>query len=225
MRLIYPHNSVEINLAVHNPQILVVENASLFSEMTGDLWRQKNSEGGNWILSEAEKNYRIDKKMEVIFNPFAVSCNDRRILNKLYADLNSIAVLEYAETIADINKSVITFVDEILQKMPYSLISDLELDVMGLLKLYGVKIDEECTDVVEHLTSYIKLMHQVCGVEVFAFVNLKHYLSSEELDLLYQDCAYEQVGLIDIEGVDSKEKLERERYKIIDKDLCIIDFN
>ena len=61
-----------------------------------------------------------------------------------------------------------------------------------------------------------------CGTEVFAILNLKQYISKEELQQFYASVFYEKVFLLLIEGnFSGKEK--NEKCLIYDKDCCIIE--
>lgn len=222
MRLVYPDPLLEINFSNHKIHSLIVENTSLFISITEDLWNQSNGDDGVFILSNKDKLIKFDKKADVIINPFSVSSNDRKIITKIYAELNGIGQENSIEELLCLNSSIVGLIDHLAEKVPYPLIYDLNLDLSGLLKLYNVKIDEECTELLEKLMTYVKLMHQVCGITLFVFVNLKQYFSLEQLNLFYQNCLYEEVSILDIEGCDLKKKLDCEKEMIIDKDLCII---
>lgn len=74
---------------------------------------------------------------------------------------------------------------------------------------------------VENLWHYIKVMGDLLHIKVFAFVNLKSFLSNEELDLLYKQCFYEQKLLILIESHDSPFRTD-EKKCIVDAEGCVI---
>lgn len=73
---------------------------------------------------------------------------------------------------------------------------------------------------------YIKLMNQICGVEIFVIPNLKAYFSPEEIIQLYEFTIYNKIYLIVIEAIQTphiEPHIEREKCWIIDEDLCIIE--
>ena len=80
----------------------------------------------------------------------------------------------------------------------------------------------ELSNFYERIITYIKLMHQICNIELFVFYNLKDYFNSEKIELFYKDCLYEKINIIIIESSKS-EKIKYEKYYILDNDLCIIE--
>ena len=74
----------------------------------------------------------------------------------------------------------------------------------------------------ERLAEYLKLLHQLCKIQVIIFVNLKTYFSQDELEELYKFAFYEKLFLVLIENRE-KPKLKEEKVCIIDADGCIIN--
>ena len=222
MRLVYPEMEIDLLIQELEPLILVVENPIYFTDMTETLWNQINGQDGKWILSDNGKTLKIDKKVDFIINPFSVTSNDRKILNKIYSELNAVALENYMVELSRVNAQIISLLDIISQTTPYPMVYNLDMDLTGIFKLYDVKVEEECTSLMEKLLSYIKLRHQVTGIDLFVFLNLKQYFSVDQIELLYEGCRYEQVGLLDIENHQYNYRLNSEKYLIIDEDLCII---
>ncbi|MBE5871495.1 MAG: type II-A CRISPR-associated protein Csn2 [Lachnospiraceae bacterium] len=201
--------------------VLCMENPRMFSSAIHSLWNQINGMEGNWILSESEKMLNISKKIDCIFNPFSVDYNDRKVLNKLYQELLFAAQGEYYESFGVMNSEIINLLTQLLQTQPYRLDIRLDLDIVGLLKLYEVKFETEDVDLLDKMITYIKIMHQVCGIEIFTFINLKSYLTEMEIVQLYKSAFYEKVYLWLVENRYSR-TLSDENVVIFDKDLCII---
>lgn len=225
MRLVFAKYDLELNMELFSPTVLVIENPEVYSTIVESLWRQSNGKEGLACLSESGKILKLDKKMVFNVNPFSISCNDKKILNRIYSELDEIAGEHYLLQINEINQKIVDLFDSAFGKVPYALTSELDLSLPALLKAYDVRIDEEDTDMLERMVTYIRLLHQVSGVEVFGFTNLKQFLSTSQLEYLYQACEYEQVHLIDVEGSDIGEKNSAEKCIIVDKDLCVIEIN
>jgi CRISPR-associated protein Csn2 len=221
MRLVNPEYNIELNLLENQVQILVIENPTMMQKISSDLWNQVNGETGEFILSEAEKIYPISKKVNFIMNPFALNCNDRKIISKLYQELSGLAEEEYYEKTAQLNGELVRYIDMLTSSLPYHLKFDLDLDVVGLLKNFDVEIASSADTMLEHVIEYIRLMHQMCHVEVFATMNIKQYFSEKEIQGLYEFAFYEKINLLLIENSFSKKK-ECEKILIFDKELCKI---
>ena len=111
-----------------------------------------------------------------------------------------------------------------MEKIPYPVKYKEEWNVMELLKTCNVELDVESDNVCEKLFHYIKLMNQVCGISIFITVNLKQYLSEEQIIELYKLVGYSKIQLVLIEFNMCGEKLECEDVYVLDKDKCIITY-
>ena len=54
------------------------------------------------------------------------------------------------------------------------------------------------------------------------FINLKTFLSKEEVEELYKECFYRKINIILFENYDNNCIIENEKRIIIDSDLCEI---
>lgn len=222
MKLVCSEYGLELELEENKVQVLLLEKQEIALTMTESIWKQSNGEEGIFILSDADKIHNIAKEVCVILNVFDINCNDRKILSRLYQEIALVAQEQMYEEVAETNGSIVKFLEDLLQRMSYDLDFQYELDILGLMKLYEVKIGAEGQNIVERLIDYIRCMHQICRVLYFVFAHLKQYLNTEQLKMLYEFAMYEKVFLILIEGVE-REKVECEKYWILDKDMCIID--
>ncbi len=112
--------------------------------------------------------------------------------------------------------------ENLLTTVPYYLEMEVDLDVAALLKLYGVKVETDGVDVLETLIDYLRAVSSICNIHVVWMLNLKQFLTEEEVGQLYEFCFYEKIHLINLEGQKSY-TLEQEKCVIIDRDLCVID--
>lgn len=222
MRLVYPEYGVELEFAENQVLVWAVEQPRAFAKVTGELWRQIQGADGGFILSEADKIYNMSKKMEFIVNPISISCNDRKIISKLYQELQNLASNELLEKTSDLNSRIITYLDELVSAVPYPLEFQLELDLAALMKGYGVTVEDRAENLLEKLIDYLKIMRQICHMDTFVILNLKQYLDKEELQSLYEFVFYEKINLLILEGKFTGCS-NNEKYLILDQDLCIIE--
>lgn len=92
----------------------------------------------------------------------------------------------------------------------------------GVMKAISVETDVECDSLLEKMLQYIKLMNQICGIDIFVIPNLKYYFSTEETMQFYQFAMYNKIYIVVIEPTLSPH-MEGEKSWIIDDDLCIIE--
>lgn len=204
-----------INLSIENPEA--------FYSVMNELWYQVNGGEGDIIISNDVKGIKLNKYAEMIVNPFAIEINEKRILTKLYKELNEIASNELFEEIGQVNTEVVKFLDSLLERSQYNLISELGLDIQGLLKLYNVKLTLDGEDIVSKFISYIRALSEICGINVVITLNIKQYLSKQQIVQLYEFCRYQKVTMVNLEGKSERVDIPYERNYILDKDLCFIE--
>lgn len=225
MRLIFSKYLIDFIIGEETGNILIIERPGVFSEIYNDLWRQSEGELGEIIISDADTILKMNKAVIFITNPIGVSCNDKKIILRIYNDIKDICNEKYINEITLLNAQIVELLEKVSFDISLPLDYALDMNIVGLLKLYETKVDSEGVDLLEHIVSYIKLMHQVCKISVFIFVNLKSFFTQEELDQIYVEAKYEHVQIVDIESADCFGKVKTEKYMILDKDLCIIEVN
>lgn len=222
MKLIYPVYAIELPIKENQVTILSVENPKAFATILSDLWHQTHGKEGGFLLSEIDKEKNIAKSIDFIVNPFELNCNDRKVVTKVYQELSELAMENMYDETSKLNEEIIKYIEKLIGYVPYHLDYNLELDLNSLMKSYHVELTTSPEGLIEQIVEYLRVMHQICGVEIFAFVSLKQFLSKEELKMLYEFVFYEKVHLIILEGK-FIEKNESEKCWILDKDLCIIE--
>lgn len=222
MKLVHAEYGIEIELKENQISVLVVESPEKLSELIQELYLSKQGGEGKFLLSEADKLLNMGKFLELVVNPFAIDVNEKRIVQKLYQEIESQVQEQLVLETAEIHSRLISYLEEIAGKVTYPVIFDLEQNVLGLMKTYNVRLETESITMLEKLVEYFRLLHQLCRVEVIVCVNLKSYLSEVELRQLYETVFYEKIALILLENV-QREKVDGERICIMDRDWCIID--
>ncbi len=214
--------NLEILFEEGKASVLVVENKKVFNRVVEQLWKEIGGEIGEWVLSECEKTVSLSKCADIVFNPYSIDANDRKVLNKLYSELSEMVSERYMETLERINGCIVDLLSQVEQDVPYFLKHELGTDFTTILKIYNVQIDSETSSLLERLIDYIRAYNKICKVSVFIFVNLKDYLESYELEQLYEFSKYEKLNLLLIESHFS-DVLDQEKTLIYDKDMCIIN--
>lgn len=221
MRLAYPPYGLNMLFEEGKINVLIVENPAAVRNMLGDIWRQAEGGVGEWILSEDEKILAFSKSVACVYNVFSLDYNEKRILNKVYSEINELALSEYAVETAELNGKIVEYLDKLLINTPYYLEYKLELELGGLLKLYDVKFGIEDMPLLERLINYVKITNMVLRPQVYVFLNLKQMFSTDEIDQFYEVIRYEKVNVLLLEQTDNNVK-DVEKHWIIDPDLCMI---
>lgn len=220
MKLVNSKLNLNIEMFENVVNILVVENKITLSYVIENIWKQCNGQEGDFALSE-NKMLKIDKEMEVIINPFDLNFNNKKIISALYSNLSERAN-DLAEEKSELNSKIINFWDKIILSESYVGIEfALDFSWNDLFKMYNIKIDDNYDSLLSRLTEYIKLITNFCGIKVLCMINIKAYLSEQELSELYTCANHNKIFLILIEASESV-KMPNENIFIIDNDDCLI---
>lgn len=222
MRIIYSKYGIDLCLEENKITTIVIENPLVMSEVIRNISRQVNGEDGEWILSDQDKVFSAEKISIFLDNPLMVNSNEKRILTRLYKELSEQANTLMYEEYTQINSYIVSFLERLLDTVPYHLDMEVDMDLIGILKLYGVKIESDGVSVLEALLDYLRALSCICNIHVVFILNVKQFLTIEEVQQLYEFWFYEKMHLINLEG-QKNYNLEQEKCVIIDKDLCIID--
>ena len=124
--------------------------------------------------------------------------------------------------IAEANQKNIELIDVIADKLDYSITYDLDVDIIDVFKMYGVKLltDDEC--LTSRIIDYIKLLHRILKTNLFILVNFKQFLNMDDIKNIYEAAIYEKVNLVVIQ-TNYKDKIVNEFNVIVDDDLCMIE--
>ncbi|MCM1124772.1 MAG: type II-A CRISPR-associated protein Csn2, partial [Eubacterium sp.] len=89
MRLMCTEFGIDLEIQENRVNVLVIETPNIFAHVIGMLINQMEGKEGSFILSEKDTIMTLGKAAEIIVNPFAIDCNEKRIQQKLYQELVS----------------------------------------------------------------------------------------------------------------------------------------
>ncbi|MCM1210940.1 MAG: type II-A CRISPR-associated protein Csn2 [Blautia sp.] len=200
----------------------VIESPEFFAEYVQELYVQSEGGDGNFILSEEDKEIDIGKYVEVIINPFSVNINDKKVLNKLYAELTELAYAEDMYLLTqDIKGKIQTYFLQLEHLSPYILTIDSEIDITAILKGIGVKIDNYADNFFENLEIYIQILSVLLQKKLIVLVNAGSYIGKEQVEQLMKLAIHTEIELLLIENQERNFSKRITKY-IIDKDGCEI---
>lgn len=220
-KLVYGKYDISMNLEENSVNELIVENPSVLAEIVQELTAQAEGAEGGFILSEDEKILSVEKNLVLIKDPFSVDINQRRMLTKLYEELEAYTKDSLFLEVEDFYHAYIRYMNGICEKSGLFLTYEEEPRSEDIFKLAKLRIDSQTESLAEQLADYIKVCAELLRQEVFVFLNLKLFLTKEEVKALYQECFYRKVQIVLIEAVFT-EKMPQEKVYLIDKDKCII---
>ena len=203
--------------------ILRVENQRQLSEYISELKQQLDGNEGRFTLSEGGKELDISQWVCMVIDIFSIDVNERSILNKLYAKVNAEAYNEHNYTFtSELMSHMERYICNIARQQPFPITFSEGMDLAGVFKLANFRFMLSEDSVLERICDFITISANYTKPKVFIFVNLKCFLSKDELEQLYLFASYGKHKLLLIEGV-SSDTISSEKIRIIDVDLCEID--
>lgn len=202
--------------------VLVIENQDMLQGFVRELKTQIEGYDGRFTLSENSFEIRIDRSVLLTIDPFSIDLNQRDFITKLYAKMREDALGEdeYIRT-SSLLAEIMVRVQEIMNRQPMVLESS-EVDLAALFKSMNVSFSAP-ESMLETLHDYMDICSEYRGIKLFVFVNLKSYLNNQDMLELYRHLRYVKRNVLLIEHSET-EHLEGESTRIIDLDLCEIDF-
>lgn len=222
MKLVHPELSRAIIDDTVDYTEWIVEAAESFATFVYELKNQCDGNDGRYVLSDADKELGISKNMDIVFDIFSIDINSKKIVNKLYEEMQQVAYSEklYVKT-QEIAQSIQKYILELEQETDYILTFTEDVDWMAIFKALRVQHEIIEEDYFEKLIRYIKVATVVMKYKIFVFVNLRSYFSDLQMQKLIQEAIHQEVKLIFVENCVKDCMGEGLRY-IIDRDQCEI---
>lgn len=217
MRLTYSRFDLVIEMLENSLNTIVIENKSQMAIVVEEIFQQCEGLEGGFVLSEKNELVRIDKRIDLVIDPFRLDFNDKKIINRLYQQLGILAE-DFVEDKEKINSSILCMLDNITSGIQYPGIAfNFELDWNNIFKLYGVRLEKDYKNLLEKLVEYIKIQAILTENRVCCLINIRTYLNQKELLELHSVAENQKISLLLIEAT--------EPIKIVDETLYIIDID
>lgn len=223
MKLIHPSLGKQIIFSENKINVLTIENRTFYTNFIKELSEQIESTIGNFVLSRDNKELNLSKEFDLLIDLFHLDLNNKKHLSKIYGHLKEIAYDEenYKKTM-EFNKDLINYIDDIIFKYDLPLEYEPDLDLTGLLKIIGLNIELTNSELLNQLIQYIKVSFNLGGISCFVFVNLKDFLTFEEIAEFYKFASYSKIHILLLESSCKDLKHDCEEHYVIDEDLCEI---
>lgn len=221
MKIVHPLLEEPILFEENRFPVWIVEDQTTFSALIAEIKQQISADQGLFVLSEGMDILSLHKCAELIVDPFALELNTKVILGKLYKRLGDTAVTEdyYLQT-ETLRTSLYGYLEELFASESLPLTYKDSFDIAHLLRDVEVRINCEEQCLAEMLPDYMRTATELGGIKLFILVNLKCFLSPEELTELYIYASYEKINLLLLENTYKKSYSDHERIILLDSDLC-----
>src|SRR3712207_4437227 len=158
MKLVSSEFHIYTEIRENHVLYLVVENPSMLVKISEDLIKQSEGQEGEILLLDPQGHEeKLSKIGSVISDIFSLTLNSKKILAKLYEEMEKEGerLLEQKETL---NTGIVNLLEGYSFNVPYQNITfNLELQIADLFKLYNVKFEEVTRSLAEKLIEFIKI--------------------------------------------------------------------
>ena len=223
MTLVHTDNEIYIKFKENRVNVLVIENSKMMGEVVNELYNQCNGIEGNFIIAENDRLLKFTEKVIFITEPFSISCNSKKILTLLYKELEDEAKNSMYEETNVLNSEIVKYIENIISKLPYPITFSDDFNINSIFKLVNVCLDDYCESICEKIINYIKIVSSLSKINTIIFLNLKSFVTIEEIKEIYKIAFYNKINILLIENY-IYDKIEYEDVIVYDKDLCKIMF-
>ena len=222
MKLVYTELEQQLVFQENKVNVLVIEQKELFRRMIQELDKQISGEEGGFVLSDNNKTMKIDKEICLILNPFALDINSRKALTGLYNELGKLGLNEenYLKT-CSLKGQIAEYIYCLLNQVDYALRFQDDFNLQSLFKALEVEFEAGEENFLEGLVYFMDVCSKFQKVKILAFVNLKTYLTNDELQNFYKEAFFRKMNLLLLENSVGQE-LAEEVVCIVDGDLCVV---
>lgn len=221
MKLVHPEYDLCLEFQENKVNVVAVENQKLLAEIIQELYRQCNDAEGAFVLSDKDKILPFGKSVELITDVFSLDCNEKKLITKLYQELEGLAIENLVSESIELNSAIACYMEKMCDLVPYYLAYQSEFLPSKIMKMVELKFETTAVTLLEHIVEYLGIASKIHKTGITVFVNLKLFLTPEEIHELYQYAFYNKISLVLIEGV-AGAKVPEEQWTIIDVDKCII---
>lgn len=202
---------------------VMIENPKILRNIIEELYAQVSGEDGDWQMTENFKSLLISKSVELILTPFGLDFGQRKIMTKIYSDLEKLSVEpEWFERTTEFRMQTQAYLQDLLLQYSVALTWDDMISTTALTKAANVQVDTEEMSCLDKILAYLRLFSELRLAKVFVFVNLKSFLTQEELLLLYREARLYKYALLCLENHQHDKIEDYEKILLLDEDLCEI---
>lgn len=224
MKIVHPSLEKHIEFTDGKNNVLVLESPLYFRKFIEEFNNQIIYDEGEFVLSESHKELKLSKNVELILDLFNFNFTNRRITTKILEEAKTIALDEDVfqttlQIVSGLEKYMFSLVDE----FDYPISSKAKIEIDDVLKIFDLKVESKDSTWLEKICAYLEVCQRFLDVKLFILVNLKRYLSNEELLAFYKQINYKNINILLIEqSINDNEIIENEKIIIVDNDLCEI---
>lgn len=223
MKLVFEGLEQALEIDSGFPSVFQVENQALFSRLVGSLVSQEGRYAKE-AYSLWENEEEVSPKGSFLFVPdvFNLPWDDRSLLGEVVKRIEK-DLIDDEDTRMGLEKVEQVFASRLME-LSGGLSADyafgIEWNLPKCLKMLGFGVDAMPEEkLIDSLISFLSLALDAKCSKVLLFVNLKTFLTKNELKRLYEHIFYTKTKVLMLENKHDVESYQYERKQVIDLDF------
>lgn len=218
MKLHFNYLEHEIDLRDDSISVLEVENKSYFYRIVNDLFLLNVGETEEVRCYDGENEVVLENKIHIVVDFFNFDSSIKKYLTSICKniekELSEAEKLEIIKKYAKFSKEI----EKAINKFDFSIRLNGTLEFEKALKFLNAEIEKK-ESIFENLILLIDLEKTLRSNKLIVFINLKNYLTKNELIELYKYAIYNDVRLLLVDANTYGIELDFEEKLIIDSNL------
>lgn len=214
----YFDNKIEL----HNDYITVIEieNKKYFYRFINDFYEiENNGFSDNLNFFDGDDNEKsVNGKLKVYLNFFDLGFDSKKAQTDIAKYISNVIEDDDKVLLQNQYSKIIKIYKKLINDIELPIFIDEEISLDSLSKLLKVSVDKK-DDLLDNLFLLIDIEKIFRTNNILIFVNLKQYLSRNELLELYKYAIYNQVQLMLVDSQCYGGTLEYEKKLIVDENL------
>ena len=192
-------------------QSIEVENKKQFYRLVSGIYQLESGEKLEDFQFYSEEGKEINPSIQIISDYFSLEIDSKKTINELYKYIESSMEEDQLQELTKSYQKILGDID-----LPLSIQEN--FDVESLLKMVKVSIQHQ-EDILNQLFLLIDVERLLKIHDVIFLVNLKQYLSKDELLELYKYAIYNKIKIVLLDSQPYGIGLELERKLVVDENL------
>lgn len=197
-----------------------IENKKYFYRLTHELYNIYQGIVSNEITLYDDGNQEITgtNKIKIFINYFDFQLDSKKYINDISKYIENNISEENKMKLINEYKKIISLYKRALNEIDLPICINPDFDVESLTKLLKIKLEMK-NEILDNLLLIIDLENVLNRKNILFFINLKQYLTNDELLELYKYSIYRQISIVLIDSQNYGTSLKYERKLIIDSEL------
>ena len=220
MKLEIKYLDNDIDIKENEVYALEVENKNYFYRIVRDLYNISNNNIVDDIYLSDDNNNEINyfNKFKIFIDFFDFNFDSKKITNDIIKYVNKNISIEVKDSILNQYNKIIKLYKKELNNIDIPLMIETETDSNNITKSLKISIEGK-QNLIENLLLLIDIENILGTKDILVFVNLKQYLTKNELEELYKYSIYNEVSILLIDSQCYGGTLNNEKKLIIDENL------